>query len=143
MLLHRNLKLTLQGSGSQHRRYLYAGDVANALNILIHRGAGGSIYNLGSTDDITNRGLCTSLLELIRPPGYYDGRDDEAWIKTTPGRPVVGDEHAAEMDCSKLRALGWKQKVSMEEGLRRTVEWYKVQGETWWGDVGKTLVPSV
>lgn len=142
MLLHRNLKLPLQGSGSQHRRYLYAGDAANALNILIHRGAGGSVYNLGSSDDITNRSLCTTLLKLIRPPGYDDGGDKEAWIEAAPGRPVVGRGQGSAMDCSKLRALGWEQKVGLEEGLRRTVEWYAVHGETWWGDVGETLVPG-
>lgn len=138
MMLKRGLKLPLYGAGNQTRRYLYAGDAANAFNVLLHRGIGGEIYNLGSPDELTNKALCSTLLTLIQPPGPTDVN---AWIQSAPDRPF--HDRGSGLDCSKLRSLGWEQTVSMEEGLRRTAAWYSAYGETWWGDVGKVFAKGV
>lgn len=141
MLLQRGLKLPLHGGGGQTRRYLYAGDAANAFNIMLHRGKGGEIYNLGCgpQDELTNKALCGLLLQHVKPPGYEPSNVD-AWILSAPDRPFV--DRGCGLDCTKLRSLGWEQKVAFDEGLRRTVDWLAAHGESWWGDVGKTLVPE-
>lgn len=138
MLLRRGLKLPLYGSGDHTRRYLYAGDAANAFNVMLHRSGGGEIYNLGSYDELTNRELCAMLLKHVKPDGY-DPSNVDAWILSAADRPF--HDRGSGLDCSKLQSLGWEQKVDLDEGLRRTMEWYSVHGETWWGDVGKALVP--
>ena len=143
MLLQRGLKLTLHGGGYQRKRYLYAGDAANAFNVILHQGVGGEIYNLGSPDEISNRDLCAILLEHVNPSGSDSSSDASSlddWIQTTPGRPYV--DSGNRLDCSKLRSLGWDQKIGFDEGLQRTVDWYSAHGDTWWGDIGKKLIPS-
>lgn len=137
MLLRHGQKLPLQGAGDGSRRYLYAGDAANAFNVLIHKGTSGETYNLGSYDEVSHRKLCETLLELVKPPGY-DSSGVEAWIDRKPGRPYV--DSGSTMDVSKLRALGWDQKVSFDEGLKRTVQWYFAHGDTWWGDAVKNVI---
>lgn len=143
MLLQRGLKLTLHGGGHQRKRYLYAGDAANAFNIILHQAVGGDIFNLGSPDEISNRDLCAILLEHVNPSGSDSSSDSSSldeWIQTTPGRPYV--DSGNRLDCSKLRSLGWDQKIGFDLGLQRTVKWYSAHGETWWGDISKKLVPS-
>ena len=142
MLLRRGQKLTLHGGGHQRKRYLYAGDAANAFNILLHRGVSGEVYNLGSYDEISNRDLSATLLDYVNPPGSDSSSENsslDAWIQTMPGRPYV--DSGTRLDCEKLRALGWEQKVGWEEGLRRTAAWYSAHGDTWWGNIEKTMVP--
>lgn len=140
MLLQYGQKLTLHGGGQQRKRYLYAGDAANAFNTILHKAAAGEVYNLGSYDEISNRDLAAKILECISPPDSDSSSEDvslDAWIQTMPGRPY--EDSGSGMDCEKLRALGWEQKVGWEEGLSRTVEWYSAHGKTWWGDLGKTF----
>lgn len=139
MLLRRGRKLTLHGGGQQRKHYLYVGDAANALNALLHNGVNGQVYNLGSKDEISNRDISGALVHYVISPGSESPSDDstlDSWIETVPGRPYV--DSGSRLDCSKLQALGWDQKVGWEEGLERTVGWYSAYGDTWWGDIGQT-----
>lgn len=58
-------------------------------------------------------------------------------MNRVPGRgfydPGIG------MDFSSLEKLGWTQLVSLDEGIKKTVEWYKEHAATWWGDLPKIL----
>ena len=139
MLLRKNLKLTLHGGGHQRKRYLYVSDAANAFNTILHRGKNGDIFNLGSYDEISNRDISARLIDIVDPPnsdGSSGSSDNlDAWIKTVPGRPYV--DLGSRLDCEKLRSLGWDQKVSFDDGLKRTVDWYAVHGDSWWGDISK------
>ncbi|KAL9126724.1 MAG: hypothetical protein Q9217_004269 [Psora testacea] len=139
MLLRKGLKLTLHGGGLQRKRYLYAGDAVNAFNVILHKGSNGDIFNLGSYDEISNRNLSARLIDIVNLPGSDSSSGKrsnlDAWIRTVPGRPYV--DSGSRLDCSKLRSLGWDQKVGFDEGLQRTVEWYSAYGDTWWGDIDK------
>ena len=108
MLLQHGQKLTLHGGGHQRKRYLYAGDAANAFNTILHKATAGEVYNLGSYDEISNRDLAAKILECVRPPGgdpSGGGASLDAWIQTVPGRPYT--DSGSGLDCEKLRALGW------------------------------------
>lgn len=61
------------------------------------------------------------------------------WIQYTKDRPFNDKRYA--VDGTKLRALGWLQKTSFEDGLKITVDWYRQFGEQWWGDVEGVLTP--
>ena len=148
MLLQHGQKLTLHGGGQQRKRYLYAGDAANAFNVILHKATAGEVYNLGSYDEISNRDLAAKILACVGRPGGGGGSSDssseseeasslDAWIQTVPGRPYV--DSGSGLDCEKLRGLEWEQKVGWEDGLGRTVKWYSAHGDTWWGDLGKTF----
>jgi dTDP-D-glucose 4,6-dehydratase len=136
MLLQRKRKLLLHGDGSPTRRYLYAGDIVDALDTILHKGDIGQIYNIASKDEISNTEICYRLLD-----NFGISRDTPAefkqWVQYTEDRPFNDQRYAT--DGSKLAALGWQQKTSFDEGLKTTVEWYRRFGEVWWGDISRVL----
>ncbi|KAF2836230.1 NAD(P)-binding protein [Patellaria atrata CBS 101060] len=138
MLLHRRRRLLLHGDGSPTRRYLYAGDIVDAIDTIFHKGTIGQIYNIDSRDEISNLDMCRRLLELFNLP-HSTSEDLRSWIQYTEDRPF--NDHRYATDGSKLALLGWKQKTSIDEGLRATVDWYRRFGEVWWGDISRILTP--
>lgn len=138
MLLQRKQKLLLHGDGSPTRRYLYAGDIVDALDTIFHKGIVGQIYNIASKDEISNMEICHSLLDIFKLP-HNTPADLERWVQYTEDRPFNDQRYAT--DGSKLTALGWQPKMSFQEGLEKTVEWYRRFGEVWWGDISRVLTP--
>jgi len=139
-LLNRGQPVVLHGDGSPTRRYLFAGDAADAFDTILHKGEIGQIYNVGSYDEISNLSLCGKLLtEMGIPHADADASVFNQWVKYTHDRPF--NDHRYAVDGTKLRQLGWDQKTSFEEGLRITVDWYRRFGEKWWGDISKVLSP--
>jgi dTDP-glucose 4,6-dehydratase len=137
-LLNRGEPLVLHGDGSPTRRYLFAGDAADAFDTILHKGTIGQIYNVGSYDEISNLSLCSKLLTYLEIP--HDTQEElHKWIKHTHDRPFNDRRYA--VDGTKLRNLGWDQKTPFEQGLATTVKWYKQFGEEWWGDITKVLTP--
>jgi dTDP-D-glucose 4,6-dehydratase len=136
--LNRGQPLVLHGDGTPTRRYLYAGDAADAFDTILHKGAIGQIYNVGSYDEISNKELCAKLLTYLDIP-HATQEDLHKWVKHTHDRPFNDRRYA--VDGTKLRQLGWDQKTSFEKGLSTTVDWYKKFGEQWWGDITKVLTP--
>lgn len=137
-LLNRGLPVVLHGDGTPTRRYLFAGDAADAFDTILHKGQLGQIYNVGSYDEVANRDLCVRLLEQFAIPNATP-EDVQKWVKYTHDRPF--NDHRYAVDGTKLRQLGWDQKTSFADGLRITVEWYRRFGEHWWGDISKVLSP--
>lgn len=137
-LLNRNKPLVLHGDGSPTRRYLFAGDAADAFDTILHKGELGHIYNVGSYDEIANIDICRKLLDEMKIP--HDGEEEfRKWVKYTHDRPF--NDHRYAVDGTKLRNLGWEQKTGFAEGLAITVDWYKRFGEKWWGDISQVLTP--
>ena len=137
-MLHRGQPVVLHGDGSPTRRYLFAGDAADAFDTILHKGEIGHIYNVGSYDEIANKDLCGLLLKELGIPCESE-EDRQKWIKYTHDRPF--NDHRYAVDGTKLRQLGWDQKTTFEQGLKITVEWYRNFGEQWWGDISKVLSP--
>lgn len=128
----------LHGDGSPTRNYLYAGDAANAFDTILHKGSIGQIYNVGSYDEVSNTELCDKLLTYLDIP-HGTPEEKARWIKYTHDRPFNDKRYA--VDGSKLRALGWDQQMSFQDGMAITVDWYSKFGERWWGDITKVLTP--
>ncbi|KAK3313831.1 dTDP-glucose 4,6-dehydratase [Apodospora peruviana] len=137
-LLNRKQPVVLHGDGTPTRRYLFAGDAADAFDTILHRGQMGQVYNVGSYDEISNLRLCSLLLDQMNLP-HSTPEEFSRWVKYTHDRPF--NDHRYAVDGTKLRQLGWEQKTSFADGLRITAEWYRLFGERWWGDISKVLSP--
>ena len=130
-LLQRKMPLFIHGDGQHTRRFLYAGDAADAFDTILHKGELSEVYNVDSRDEVSNVELAKKLL------GMFGITDTDSWIQWTRDRPFNDRRYA--VDGSKLRKLGWEPKVSFEDGLAATVDWYaKFAG--WWGPVDNTLL---
>lgn len=137
-LLNRAQPVVLHGDGTPTRRYLFAGDAADAFDTILHKGQLGQVYNVGSYDEISNLTLCSKLLAEFGIP-HETAEDVQKWVKYTHDRPF--NDHRYAVDGTKLRQLGWDQKTTFAEGLGITVQWYRKFGEEWWGDISKVLSP--
>ena len=125
------MPLFIHGDGQHTRRYLYAGDAADAFDTILHRGEIGQTYNVDSRDELSNLDVAKRLLSMF---GIVD---TETWIQHTDDRPFNDRRYA--VDGTKLRQLGWTQRISLDQGLRATIDWYS-KFSKWWGPVDNTLL---
>ncbi|KAJ8097862.1 hypothetical protein POJ06DRAFT_240380 [Lipomyces tetrasporus] len=132
-LLESRRKCSIHGDGSNSRRYLFAGDAVDALDTILHKGTIGQIYNIGTSDEISNRELCKLLLMQF---GYREAEFDQH-IEYTNDRPFNDRRYA--IDASRLKSLGWIQKTRFEDGISITIAWYRLFGLSWWGDISDIL----
>ncbi|KAM4055297.1 GDP-mannose 4,6 dehydratase [Hirsutella rhossiliensis] len=137
-LINRKRPVVLHGDGSPTRRYLYAGDAADAFDTILHKGQVGQIYNVSSSDEISNLELSGKILDASGI-GVDNAERSRNWVKWTKDRPFNDRRYA--VDGTKLRKLGWQQRTGLEDGLRITVDWYRRFGELWWGDISHVLTP--
>ncbi len=125
-----NKPLPIYGNGSNVRDWLYVEDHAKALMLVAERGETGRSYNIGGHNEKPNldlvRSLCAILDELRpRDRGSYSDQ-----ITFVPDRP--GHDARYAIDASRIHdELGWSPSVTLEEGLRLTVQWY-LDNEDWW-----------
>ena len=110
------------GDGAQVRNWLFVEDFASAIDIVLERGEPGQAYNVGGPDELPNIDVVKRVLELT-------GRD-ESLIEYVKDRP--GHDRRYSLASTKLEGLGWKAEVSFDEGIERTVAWYR-DNEEWWG----------
>ena len=111
----------LYGDGLNERDWLYVEDHCAAIHLLVDRGDPGQVYNIGADAQVTN-------LELTRRLLAITGRD-EAAIDYVTDRP--GHDRRYAVDSSKIRALGWAPRHSLDQRLEDTVRWYADRGD-WW-----------
>ena len=116
--------MLLHGDGKSTRRYLWAGDACDAFDTILHRGVMGSVYNIPSSEEVSNITLCRKLLDVF---GYDPSAFDQK-VKHTQDRPFNDKRYAVNGD--KLKQLGWTQKKSLKDGLAETVQWYRRFGES-------------
>jgi len=115
-------KVPIYGDGMNVRDWLYVEDHCSAIDAIIHQGKIGETYCVGGNSEKTNRELTYKILELMQKE-----EDSVEFVKDRPGH----DKRYA-INFSKIKKeLGWEPKVSFEEGLKRTINWY-VNNEGWW-----------
>ena len=108
--------VTLWGSGTPRREFLYVDDLADACVFLMENYEGAEFVNVGTGTDVTIR----ELAELVRRTTGFRG--EVVWDGTKPdGTPQKL------LDVSRIKALGWSASVGLEEGLKRTYDWYVAQ----------------
>ena len=137
--LMRGLPLTLHGTGSNTRNYLFVEDVARAFDVILHKGKVGDIYNIGGTNEKSNIEVARLLLDalgMVDKAGSLEAAE-KANIIFVPDRPF--NDLRYPLDCGRLHALGWVEQEPFELGLSKTVEWYKKFSGNW-DDVESALV---
>jgi dTDP-glucose 4,6-dehydratase len=115
--------LPVYGDGKNIRDWLYVEDHNAAVWAIMRNGKAGEEYNIGGENEWENIKLLNVLIDITAEKAKLNPakvRDTVTYVKDRPGH----DRRYA-IDCSKIkRELGWKQAVSFEEGLARTVDWY-------------------
>jgi dTDP-glucose 4,6-dehydratase len=127
--IYHNKPLPVYGDGKNTRDWLWVGDHAAAIDLILHEGRVGETYNIGGNNEWKNidlvRQLCDTMDELLgRPVGT-----SRALITFVKDRP--GHDHRYAIDASKLKnELGWVPSVQAAEGLRLTASWY-LENQAW------------
>ena len=103
----------IQGDGSQTRAFVHIDDFTDGLAIVLGKGAHLNIYHIGDDAEVPVRRLVELIFERI-------GRD----FKIIPGALTAGSPHRRRPSIDKLRALGYRPRVSLREGLAGTIGWY-------------------
>ncbi len=117
-----NKKVPLYGDGMNVRDWIYVTDNCEALDLVLHQGKIGEIYNIGAGNEKPNVWITKKLIELV-------GKD-ESMIKPVADR--LGHDRRYSVDCSKIeKELGWKPKTDFSDALEKTVKWY-IHNEDWW-----------
>ncbi len=109
------------GDGAQVRNWLFVEDFAAAIDIVLERGVAGDAYNVGGPDELPNMKVVERILDLTEA--------DHSLIEHVRDRP--GHDRRYSLASDKLRELGWEPEVSFDEGIERTVGWYR-ENEEWW-----------
>ena len=122
--------LPIYGDGENMRDWLYVEDHADALLLVLEKGALGRSYNIGGENERTNLELVKTLCGIL---DYLHPRDEGSYadlITFVTDRP--GHDARYAIDPNRIRnELGWRPSVTLEEGLEKTVQWY-LDNENWW-----------
>lgn len=104
--------LTVWGSGTPRREFLHVDDLADGCILLMERGIGAGVFNIGSGTDVTVRELAETVARVVG----YEGRlaFDRARPDGTPRKLL---------DVSRMQALGWRPLHALEDGIRLTYRW--------------------
>jgi dTDP-glucose 4,6-dehydratase len=116
--------LPVYGDGMQVRNWLWVEDFAAGIDTVLDFGQPGEVYNVGGPDELPNIEVVKRILELT-------GRD-ESLISYVTDR--LGHDRRYSLSAAKTEGLGWKAAVGFDEGIERTVEWYR-ENEWWWAPI--------
>jgi GDP-L-fucose synthase len=104
--------LTVWGSGTPRREFLHVDDLAGACVLLMERGAGEGVYNIGSGADLTVRELAETVARVVG----FRGR-----LVFDPSKPDGTPRKL--LDIGRVRSLGWQPRYGLEEGIRLAYHW--------------------
>jgi len=114
-------RLPLYGDGMNVRDWLYVIDNCSAIDLVLHKGRRGEIYNIGADNERANLEITRMILKLLDK--------SEKLIKLVQDRP--GHDRRYALNSSKIKKLGWKTSYGFEEAMERTVDWY-MNNKDWW-----------
>ncbi len=117
----------IYGDGQNIRDWLYVLDHVKAIDLMLHKGIPGQVYNIGGNNEKSNLEIAKLILKHFNLP--------EENIKFVPDRP--GHDRRYAIDASKItKELGWSPDHKFEEALPKTIEWY-LSNMQWVNDIAK------
>ncbi|MEH6401802.1 MAG: dTDP-glucose 4,6-dehydratase [Sneathiella sp.] len=125
--------LPIYGKGENIRDWLYVHDHTAALRLVVSKGRVGETYMIGGRAEQTNINIVQSICKILDET-YPDKAPHSDLIEFVTDRP--GHDARYAVDCSKIETeLGWSQTLNLEQGLKKTVDWY-LRNLNWVGAVG-------
>jgi dTDP-glucose 4,6-dehydratase len=120
-------RLPIYGTGENIRDWIYVEDHVAAIDLILHKGKPGEIYNVGGRNERTNNEIAKLILEQLN-------LSDE-WIEYVQDRP--GHDFRYAVNPEKIeKELGWRPNRLFRDGLKKTIQWY-VEHESWWKPLKK------
>ena len=115
------LPLPIYGDGKQMREYQYVEDHCEAIDVVLHKGEIGEIYNVGTGEEMENLEMIQILLKTLGKP--------ESLMRHVTDRP--GHDRRYSLNLEKIGGLGWEPRHTGQEAVKKTAEWYR-DNEWWW-----------
>ena len=123
--------LPLYGDGLNERDWLFVDDHCAAVDLVLRKGAPGEIYNIGAGNETPNRVLVDKLLALLGA-----GEDMVEYVEDR-----LGHDRRYSVDITKVTALGWRKRRTLDEALAETVDWYRAN-RWWWEPLKRAVAPA-
>ncbi|MEL7605876.1 MAG: dTDP-glucose 4,6-dehydratase [Sedimentibacter saalensis] len=118
-------QLPVYGKGENVRDWLYVEDHCSAIDMIIHNGRVGEVYNIGGHNERTNLEVVQTILSELSKP--------ESLIKYVTDRP--GHDMRYAIDPTKIKTeLGWEPTTLFDEGIKKTIKWY-LENREWWENI--------
>ncbi|BCJ87795.1 dTDP-glucose 4,6-dehydratase [Effusibacillus dendaii] len=114
--------LPVYGDGLNIRDWLHVYDHCSAIDLVIHKGKNGEVYNIGGNNERTNIDIVKTILHELGKP--------ESLIRFVSDR--LGHDRRYGIDAKKIKTeLGWQPKYTFETGIKETIRWY-LDHQDWW-----------
>jgi dTDP-glucose 4,6-dehydratase len=118
-------ELPIYGDGLNIRDWLHVEDHCQAIDLVLHQGRNGEVYNVGGNNERTNIEIVKTILKHLGKP--------ESLMKFVKDRP--GHDRRYAIDATKLRTeLGWSPKYNFDTGIEQTINWY-LNNREWWENI--------
>ena len=115
-------ELPVYGTGENVRDWLYVEDHCSAIDLILHKGREGEVYNIGGHNERTNLQVVKTILKELGKP--------ESLIRFVADRP--GHDRRYAIDPTKIHnELGWLPATTFDEGIKKTIKWY-LDNREWW-----------
>ena len=120
-----NRPIPVYGKGENVRDWLYVEDHCIAIDMIIHSGKVGEVYNIGGHNERTNLQVVKTIINAL-------GKSEDL-ITYVTDRP--GHDMRYAIDPTKIKnELGWEPETSFDEGIKKTIKWY-LDNKKWWGNI--------
>jgi len=118
-------ELPVYGKGENIRDWLYVKDHCKAIDLILHKGREGEVYNIGGHNERSNLEVVKTILnELDKPKSLITFVEDRA-----------GHDLRYAIDPAKIsNELGWEPTILFDEGIKKTIKWY-LENEKWWRNI--------
>lgn len=113
-------KVPIYGNGQNIRDWLHVYDHCTAIDVILHKGINGEVYNIGGHNEKTNLDVVKTIIHTI-------GKSEKL-IEHVEDR--LGHDKRYAIDPTKLEQLGWKPTYTFETGIRQTIDWY-IKNKQW------------
>jgi len=132
ILASRNEKIPIYGTGKSIRDWIFVDDHCDAIMDVLLNGKSGESYNISAGNEIDNITIIKKILTIIGKP-----LENIEFVEDRPGH-----DFRYSMESTKIRNnLGWSQNKKIEEGLKKTIEWY-LENKEWWMHLDQKILDA-
>ena len=122
ILAEQNKKIPIYGNGKNIRDWIFVEDHCEAVLASLLKGKSGQSYNIAADNEIDNVSIVTKILEIMNKP-----QDLIEFVEDRPGH----DQRYSMKSAKISKELGWKMQTEFEEGLEKTISWYRENPQIW------------